>query len=99
MSAVIRVLVLLAGILATVRADAQEQRRLADEASAAVRQLDQAISQLERDHHELKLREREYQNQIDALLVNVTVLEKRTEVPDVALDDTNKKQASPVSLD
>lgn len=80
-------------IVETEREEVRKQRRLADDASAAVRQLDQAKSQLERDHHDLKLREREYQNQIDALLINVTVLE----VPDAALDDTNKN--SLVTLD
>jgi hypothetical protein len=81
------------------REDARKQRQYADKVSAAVRRLQQTVDQREKDYGEkLKLREKEYQDRIDALLVKVTALEKGTEVPDAALDDMNETQASQVSL-
>jgi hypothetical protein len=81
------------------REDVLEQRHHADEASLAVSRLEQMINMEEENYVKtLKLREKEYQNRIDALFVGVTAPEKGSDVPDVALDDTDKNQASPVSL-
>jgi hypothetical protein len=80
--------------------DAQKQCLYADKVSAAVRRLKQMINQRETKYDEkLKLREKESQDRIDALRVKVTALEKGANLPDAALDDTNEKQASQVSLE
>jgi hypothetical protein len=82
------------------REEARKQRQRADDASANVSRLEQMISRRERDYDEkLKLCEKEYQDRIDVLPVKVTVLKKGTDLPDATLDDTNKNQASQVSLE
>jgi hypothetical protein len=81
------------------REDTLEQRQYADKVSLAVSRLEQMINRQEKNHDEkLKLREEEYQDRIDVLIVRVTTLEKGSDVPDAALDDTNEKQSSHVSL-
>jgi len=81
------------------REHARKQRLYADKVSAAVRRLEETVNQREKNYDEkLKLREKEHQDRIDALLVKVAALEKGTDLPDAALDDTNEKQALQVNL-
>jgi hypothetical protein len=72
------------------REDAGEQREHAEKVSAAVRHLKGKVNQLKEDPDgKLKLLEKEYQNQIDVLLIKFLKY----------LDDMNEEAASDVGLD
>jgi hypothetical protein len=63
------------------REDAGKQRKHAEKVSTAVRRLEETVNQQKEDSDEkLKLLEKEYQTQIEGLLVKISVLEKGTEV-------------------
>jgi hypothetical protein len=76
-------------IVEAERAEARKQRQLAENASATVGRLEQAVRQLKKDYHKSKPCKKEYQDQID-------VLKKGMDVPDAAM---NKKPASLPRLD